>query len=101
LAPLLTCPTINWNHDESIFYAHNRQKLWWIHSSETAKPNAKGEGTSLMVADYVSPDYGWLQEPDGSGPGARVLWRPGKEHDSYCTCDRVLAEASKAMDLLD
>ncbi|KAF9503146.1 hypothetical protein BS47DRAFT_1374494 [Hydnum rufescens UP504] len=64
LAPLPTCPT-----------------LQWIHSSKTAKPYAK--------------------EPDGSGPGARVLLRPSKEHDGYFTCDGVLAQATKAMDLLD
>jgi hypothetical protein len=100
-ARLATRPTVIWNHDESIFYTHDRRKLWWIHSSETAKPYAKGEGTSLMVADYVSPDYSWLQEPNGGGPGARVLLRPGKERDGYFTCDGVLTQASKAMDLLD
>ncbi|KAF9507457.1 hypothetical protein BS47DRAFT_1373898 [Hydnum rufescens UP504] len=91
LAPLPTCPTVIWNHDESIFYAHDRRKLWWIHSSKTAKPYAKGEGASLMVVDYISPDNSWLREPDGSGP----------EHGSYFTCDGVLAQVTKAMDLLD
>ncbi|KAF9506169.1 hypothetical protein BS47DRAFT_1374166 [Hydnum rufescens UP504] len=46
-----------------------------------------------MVADYVSPDYGWLQNPDGSGSGA--------QHNGYFTCDEVLEQVMKAMDLLD
>lgn len=58
-----------WRHDESTFYANDRRKLRWVHSSETAKPYAKGEGASLMVGDFVSADYGWLQSknvgPDG------------------------------------
>src|SRR5882762_520681 len=54
-----------WVHDESTFYAHDRHKLRWVHSSESAKPYAKGEGASLMVADFVSPDYGWLRGKTG------------------------------------
>ena len=51
-----------WVHDESTFYANDRHVLHWVHSSESAKPYAKGEGASQMVADFVSPDYGWLRE---------------------------------------
>src|SRR6267154_6209368 len=54
-----------WNHDESTYYANDRRKIRWVHKSETAVPYAKGKGASLMVADMVSPDYGWLQSPDG------------------------------------
>jgi hypothetical protein len=53
-----------WCHDESTFYANDRRKLRWVHKTETAKPYAKGEGASLMVADFVSADYGWLRSPD-------------------------------------
>ena len=52
--------TVFWFHDESTFYAHDRKKKRWVHNSEKAKPYAKGEGHSLMVADFVSADYGWL-----------------------------------------
>ncbi|KAJ7699677.1 hypothetical protein B0H17DRAFT_849522, partial [Mycena rosella] len=41
-----------WRHDESIFYANDRRKLRWVHSSETAKPYAKGEGASMMVTAF-------------------------------------------------
>ena len=49
-----------WVHDKSTFYANDRCVLRWVHSSESAKPYAKGKGASQMVADFVSPDYGWL-----------------------------------------
>ncbi|KAF9516616.1 hypothetical protein BS47DRAFT_1441026 [Hydnum rufescens UP504] len=67
--------TVVWFHDESIFYAHNCHKVCWVHDSESAKPYAKGDGASLMVADFVSADYGWLQ---GDDCDACVLLKPGK-----------------------
>src|ERR1700743_1231443 len=62
----VTGPGINmphivvWHHDESTFYANNQHKIQWVHSGETAVPYAKGEGASLMVADFVFVNYGWL-----------------------------------------
>ncbi|KAJ6552105.1 hypothetical protein DFH09DRAFT_859926, partial [Mycena vulgaris] len=55
-----------WFHDESIFYAHDRRRKTWYHKDAPAKPYAKGEGASCMVADFVSSRYGWLQSPDGT-----------------------------------
>jgi hypothetical protein len=40
------------------FYANNRCKQCWVHKDEQAVPWAKGEGASLMMADFVSADYG-------------------------------------------
>jgi hypothetical protein len=91
--------TVIWFHDESIFYAHDRRKLRWVHSSETPKPYAKGEGASLMVADFVSADYGWLRSPDGK-LDARVLLKPGKNRDGYFTNDEVLEQVTAAMNIL-
>ncbi|KAJ7107052.1 hypothetical protein C8R44DRAFT_637891, partial [Mycena epipterygia] len=54
-----------WFHDESIFYAHDRRHKTWYHKDAPAKLYAKGEGASLMVADFVSSKYGWLRAPDG------------------------------------
>ncbi|KAJ6464252.1 hypothetical protein C8R47DRAFT_933222, partial [Mycena vitilis] len=54
-----------WFHDESIFYAHDRRRKTWYHKDSPASPYAKGEGSSLMVADFVSSKYGWLLSPDG------------------------------------
>ncbi|KAJ3992481.1 hypothetical protein F5050DRAFT_1715241 [Lentinula boryana] len=82
------------------------RKLQWVHSSETAKPYAKGEGASLMVADFVSPDHAWLkarQKKDEKGQlkHARVLFRPGKTRDGYQTTQNILDQATIAMDILD
>ncbi|KAJ3883967.1 hypothetical protein GG344DRAFT_25870, partial [Lentinula edodes] len=41
-----------WYHDESIFYAHDQKKSQWVRNNESATPYAKGEGVSLMVADF-------------------------------------------------
>ncbi|KAG1738317.1 uncharacterized protein EDB91DRAFT_1054548 [Suillus paluster] len=49
-----------WFHNESTFYANDRRKLIWEHKSKGAVPQPKGEGSSLMVADFVSADYRWL-----------------------------------------
>lgn len=52
-----------------------------------------------MIADYVSPDYGWLQSPDGSQSARRVM-KPGKNKDGYFTCDDIQEQAQAAMDIL-
>ncbi|KAF8977800.1 hypothetical protein BDQ17DRAFT_1440439 [Cyathus striatus] len=49
---------IVWFHDESVFYAHDRRKKSWFHKDTPAKPYAKDEGASLMIADFVSADFG-------------------------------------------
>jgi len=46
-----------WFHDELTFYVNDRKVKQWVHVNETAKPYAKGEGLSQMVADMVSADY--------------------------------------------
>jgi hypothetical protein len=58
-------PLVVWVHDESIFYANDCRSVRWVKDDETATPKAKGEGASLMVSDFVSANYGWLQSPDG------------------------------------
>lgn len=71
------CRVVVWFHDESTFYAHDRREVRWIHSTEGAVPKPKGEGVSLMVAHFVSADYGWLQSKDGAET-ARILFKAGK-----------------------
>jgi len=78
-----------WHHDESIFYANDRRKARWVHKSENAVPYTKGKGASLMVADFVSADYGWLCSPDGK-ERARVLFKPGKNRDGYFDCEDII-----------
>ena len=94
-----TCRTVLWHHDESTFYANDWHKIHWVHNSESAMPYAKGEGVLLMVADFVSADYGWLCSPDGSQQ-ARVLFKAGKAWDGYFTNQDILLQAQNAMDIL-
>ncbi|KAJ7765903.1 hypothetical protein DFH07DRAFT_955567 [Mycena maculata] len=88
-----------WYHDESIFYAHDHTRKSWRHKDTSIKPRKKGEGASLMVADYVSADFGWLVGPL-TGRSARVILKPGKNRDGYFTSDDILAQARVAMDIL-
>ena len=66
-----------WFHDESTFYVHDCRGQHWVHEMESPKPQPKGEGASLMVAHFVSTDYGFLQSPDGTET-ARILFKAGK-----------------------
>ena len=91
--------TVVWVHDETVFYANDRRKRHWVSTAETAVPKPKGEGASLMVADFVSADYGWLRSPDGK-ESARVVIRPGAQRDGYFTNRDVLAQATVAMDIV-
>jgi hypothetical protein len=91
--------TVIWWHDESIFYANDSRKVYWVHAAETAKPRRKGEGVSIMVADFVSADYGWLQGPDGES--VRVVLRPGKGQEGYFTNKHFLQQVRSVMDILE
>ncbi|THU86019.1 hypothetical protein K435DRAFT_923964 [Dendrothele bispora CBS 962.96] len=88
-----------WFHDESIFYAHDRRRRAWYHKDGPIKPYKKGEGVSLMIADFVSTDFGWLKGPV-SGCSARRIFRPGKNRDGYFTNKEVLQQAQDAIDIL-
>jgi hypothetical protein len=91
--------SVVWFHDESTFYANDHRRLRWVHKSETAVPRAKGEGASLMVADFVSADYGWLRSPDGT-ESARVLFKAGKAQEGYFTSEDIQKQNKAAMDIL-
>ncbi|KAF9503221.1 hypothetical protein BS47DRAFT_1378395 [Hydnum rufescens UP504] len=69
----------------------------WVHNSESAKPYAKGDGASLMVADFVSANYGWLRGDDSD---ACITLKPGKNRDGYFSNEEVLQQATRAMDVL-
>jgi len=87
-----------WFHDETIFYANDRRRKTWYHKDASAKPYAKGEGASLMIARYVSADYGFLLAPDGRS--AQRVFKPGKNHDGYFTNKDILEQISDGMDLV-
>jgi hypothetical protein len=80
---------IAWFHDESVFYAHDRRKKGWYHKDGSAKPYAKGEGASLMVADFVSADFGWLSSLDGKN-----------QHDDYSNQEKTGMDISQMKTLL-
>ena len=46
-------------HDESIFYDHDRRAEFWQHE-DSAQPQPKGEGQSLMVSDFLTFEWGRL-----------------------------------------
>jgi hypothetical protein len=96
--PLHRCRVIVWWHDESIFYANDCRRNYWIHKDAEAKLHPKSEGASFMVADYVSADFGWLRSPDGR-QSARHIMRPGKNKDGYMTLEDVEDQAQLAMDI--
>jgi hypothetical protein len=55
-------------HDESTFYAFDRRKTQWAHSSDKATPQRKGEGASLMISDFVTSEWGRLTDGDECVP---------------------------------
>lgn len=95
----MTRRLVIWFHDESTFYANDRRRVFWVHKDEKAVPEPKGEGPSLMVADFISADYGWLGSPDGD-ESARVYFKAGKEREGYFTSDEIVAQLDKAMDVI-
>ena len=52
----------------------------------------------LMIADFVSADYGWLRF---DGEAARVLFKAGKNRDGYFTNSEILDHVTTAMNILD
>ncbi|KAG2054614.1 hypothetical protein BDR06DRAFT_982214 [Suillus hirtellus] len=91
---------IVWVHDKSTFYANDWRKEHWVYKSEHAIPLPKGEGASLMVADFVSADYGWLCSPDRK-ECAWVLFKAGKARDGYFTNEEIITQAANTMDILE
>lgn len=101
--PVTTSPlnqhTVHWHHDETTYTQNDRRQVRWVPKDETPIPQPKGEGPSLMVADFVSADYGWLRSPDGKEQ-ARVLFKAGANRDGYFTNEEILEQATHAMDIL-
>lgn len=92
--------TVLWYHDKSTFYANDRRKVGWVHKDAKAVPHPKGEGASLMVADFISAHYGWLRSPDLM-KSARVLFKAGVERGGYFTNEDILLQVWTSMDVLD
>ena len=52
-------------HDESTFYQNDQHDMKWIHGSDKATPRPKGDGQSIMVSNFLTPDWGCLRDKDG------------------------------------
>ncbi|QRV74793.1 DDE superfamily endonuclease [Ceratobasidium sp. AG-Ba] len=92
-------PVMVWFHDESMFYANDRRLTRWVHYLEKAKPYAKGEGASIMVADFVGID-GWLAGVDLLSDNARITLFPGRTRDGYLTGAKVRDQLTKAIGIV-
>jgi hypothetical protein len=51
-------------HDESTFFQNDERNTGWSHATSKSKPKAKGNGQSLMVSDFLTPDWGRLRDGD-------------------------------------
>lgn len=101
IIPSLSHPhAVYWYHDETTFMQNDRRQVRWVSKDEKPIPQPKGEGSSLMVADFVSADYGWLRSPDGNEE-ARVLFKAGTNRDGYFTNEEILDQATRTMDILE
>ncbi|KIP01425.1 hypothetical protein PHLGIDRAFT_17205 [Phlebiopsis gigantea 11061_1 CR5-6] len=76
------CRVVLWYHNESTFYAHNQHTVYWVLQGATPIPHPKGEGALLMVADFVSADYGWLCSSNRS-KSANMSIGPTKDGSDY------------------
>ncbi|KAF8753775.1 hypothetical protein RHS01_06737 [Rhizoctonia solani] len=92
-------PVIIWFHDESIFYANDRRTVRWVYIGEHPTPFKKGEGCSIMIADFVCAELGWLRGRNGS-ESARVAMYPGADKDGYFTNERVVLQLRDAIKIV-
>jgi len=51
-------------HDESTFFQNDERNTGWTHVTSKSKPKAKGNGQTLMVSDFLTPDWGRLRDGD-------------------------------------
>ena len=85
-------------HDESTFYANDRRKSEWIHASQKAVPQPKGDGASIMISDFLTSEWGWLRDNEDE---ARVVFYAGKNRDGYFTADDLLKQVDSAIDIFE
>ncbi|KAF8576974.1 hypothetical protein K439DRAFT_1649191 [Ramaria rubella] len=93
-------------HDESTFYANDRRKTKWIHSSEKAVRERKGEGALLMVSDFLTLEWGRLKDAEELLIGltyseARIVFKAGKNQDGYFTADDLRKQVEMAIDIFE
>ncbi|KAJ3492884.1 hypothetical protein NLJ89_g11145 [Agrocybe chaxingu] len=85
-------------HNESTFYENNRRKTKWTHFQEKTTMERKGEGPSIMVSEFLTPDWGQLKDRDDE---ARILFRAGKNWDGYFDNDDLISQVDHAIDIFE
>ncbi|CUA66969.1 hypothetical protein RSOLAG22IIIB_02877 [Rhizoctonia solani] len=60
--------------------------------------HSKGEGNTIMVADFVCAQFGWLRGKNGES--ARVILRPGVNRDGWFTSARVVKQLEDAVKIV-
>jgi len=51
-------------HDESTFYENDRRKLQWVNNKAKPVAEKKGEGQSIMVSEFLTSEWGRLNDGD-------------------------------------
>ena len=105
-------------HDESIFFQNDECNTGWSHMTSKSKPKAKGNGQSLMVSDFLTPDWGCLHNGDEWVPlfvhhltiilnifafarEAWVIFKAGRNCNGYFNTDDLLQQVDKAIDIFE
>ena len=100
-------------HNESTFYQNDQRQIRWGCPGSGA-PKPKGEGTSLMVSDFLSADWGRLKDSDRCvllapfpsnlshlHSDAQVIFRPGKNRDGWFTADDLIAQVDCTINIFN
>jgi len=53
-------------HNEFTFVANDEMKARWIHESQNTVPKRKGDGSSIMITDFLTSEWGNLRSEDGT-----------------------------------
>jgi hypothetical protein len=102
-------------HDKSIFYQNDKCKSKWIHNTSTPTLRSKGDGQSIMVSDFLTPDFGRLRDNkecvtffnfphhfyQPNTREARILFKPGKNRDRYFASEDLLKQVNHAINIFE
>ncbi|KZV67560.1 hypothetical protein PENSPDRAFT_611238 [Peniophora sp. CONT] len=91
-------------HDECIFYQNDKPGREWHKKRQHGAPTQKGEGQTVMVSDFLVPEWGRLvyeEKEIGYKEEARILLRPGKERDGYFAHEDLIRQVDHAIDVFE
>jgi hypothetical protein len=103
-------------HDESTFYQNDERHNHWALRDAQDPPKPKGNGQSIMVSDFMTVEWGWLQDGPRciqllfySNPTqdllfnseACILIKPGKNRDGYFTNEDLVTQVDCAIDIFN